>query len=194
MCSHERHKPPCDIDIDLTMDVYTDPKLLDVAGAMESLPALPLSGERGRERLAATGTNPLDGTPSKQRSSLAPLLAPTSDKPATPLSNPVKIASWEPTPRYAKTLVFPRKNKDFRSFLQVGVERFETFDLLHPNVFPRKNKGFRPFLQVGVERFKLSTSCTPSRVRGRRKPHARHAFRQLRSFYETYRIDAIHWE
>lgn len=47
---------------------------------MEGLPALPLSGEPGRERLAATGTNPLDGTPSKRRSSLAPLLAPTSDK------------------------------------------------------------------------------------------------------------------
>ena len=28
--------------IDLTMNVYTDPKLLDVAGAMEALPALPL--------------------------------------------------------------------------------------------------------------------------------------------------------
>ena len=29
-------------EIDLTMNVYTDPKLLDVAGAVESLPALPL--------------------------------------------------------------------------------------------------------------------------------------------------------
>ena len=28
--------------IDLTMNVYTDPKLLDVAGAMEALPSLPL--------------------------------------------------------------------------------------------------------------------------------------------------------
>ena len=28
--------------IDLTMNVYTDPKLLDVAGAMDALPALPL--------------------------------------------------------------------------------------------------------------------------------------------------------
>ena len=28
--------------IDLTMNIYTDPKLLDVAGAMEALPALPL--------------------------------------------------------------------------------------------------------------------------------------------------------
>jgi integrase len=30
--------------INLTMNVYTDPQLLDVAGALESLPALPLDG------------------------------------------------------------------------------------------------------------------------------------------------------
>ncbi len=37
--------------IDLTMNVYTDPKLLDVAGAMEALPALPLvGGEAKRSR------------------------------------------------------------------------------------------------------------------------------------------------
>ena len=35
--------------IDLTMNVYTDPKLLDVAGAVESLPSLPLSGQRCAE-------------------------------------------------------------------------------------------------------------------------------------------------
>jgi integrase len=30
--------------MNLTMNVYTDPQLLDVAGALESLPALPLEG------------------------------------------------------------------------------------------------------------------------------------------------------
>src|SRR5690606_5127922 len=30
-------------DVNLTMNVYTDPKLLDVAGALDSLPALPLA-------------------------------------------------------------------------------------------------------------------------------------------------------
>ena len=35
--------------IDLTMNIYTDPKLLDVAGAMEVLPALPLgTGLQGK--------------------------------------------------------------------------------------------------------------------------------------------------
>jgi hypothetical protein len=62
-------------DVNLTMNTYTDPKLLDVAGAMESLPALPLAPEiaqleRGRNILSATGT---DGSTS---SPLAPTLAP----------------------------------------------------------------------------------------------------------------------
>ena len=36
--------------IDLTMNVYTDPRLLDVAGAMEALPALPLGANQARFR------------------------------------------------------------------------------------------------------------------------------------------------
>jgi hypothetical protein len=62
--------------IDLTMNVYTDPKLLDVAGAMEALPALPLGngGQRDANVVSATGTD--DSTPSP----LAPTLAPTTAK------------------------------------------------------------------------------------------------------------------
>ena len=56
--------------IDLTMNFYTDPKLLDVHGAIESLPALPLDGTPQRE--AATGTHDAD-------SLRAPTLAPSSD-------------------------------------------------------------------------------------------------------------------
>ena len=41
--------------IDLTMNLYTDPKLLDVHGALDSLPELPLDNER--IRTAATGTH-----------------------------------------------------------------------------------------------------------------------------------------
>jgi integrase len=40
--------------IDLTMNVYTDPRLLDVHRAVEVLPALPLDG--GRQTESATGT------------------------------------------------------------------------------------------------------------------------------------------
>jgi len=45
--------------IDLTMNVYTDPRLLDVAGAMEALPALPLGTDSSSTSAAmkATGTD-----------------------------------------------------------------------------------------------------------------------------------------
>ncbi len=87
--------------IDLTMNVYTDPKLLDVAGAMDTLPSLPLGGKDGQYGIAAatyraTGTEnaiaedidartlqpnvtPVVSTKSPT-SPLAPTLAPTTGK------------------------------------------------------------------------------------------------------------------
>jgi integrase len=60
--------------LDLTMNTYTDPKLLDVAGALDALPALPLDGGRLEgEAARATGT---DGGTAR---TLAPTLAPTPD-------------------------------------------------------------------------------------------------------------------
>jgi len=43
-------------DINLTMGVYTDPRLLDLAGAVERLPSLPLDGT-DRDAARATGTD-----------------------------------------------------------------------------------------------------------------------------------------
>jgi len=66
--------------IDLTMNVYTDPRMLDVAGALDSLPALPLDGKpKELQRNVATGTGdrPNQGSGLHQ---LAPMLAPNSDK------------------------------------------------------------------------------------------------------------------
>jgi hypothetical protein len=60
--------------IELTMNVYTDPKLLDVRGALDALPELPLDGEG--ERVAATGT---DGPQRSGCKRLVPTLAPTLD-------------------------------------------------------------------------------------------------------------------
>ena len=62
--------------IDLTMNVYTDPRLLDVAGAMDALPSFPLnSSPHEPEMVTATGTvGPPDSSLSRQ---LAPVLAPT---------------------------------------------------------------------------------------------------------------------
>ncbi|MGD0654980.1 MAG: hypothetical protein ABSA16_11590 [Thermoguttaceae bacterium] len=99
--------------INLTMSTYTDPRLLDVAGAMESLPALPL-GQGGQNEsvaagLMATGTEnataknidtrsvPSAVTPiAKSNSCLsqfAPGFAPTTDKTATLQSIIDKAAS-----------------------------------------------------------------------------------------------------
>jgi Phage integrase family len=60
--------------IDLTMNVYTDPKLLDVHGALDSLPSLPISHSpfKAPETVRATGTNDL------RQSSLVPMLVPAS--------------------------------------------------------------------------------------------------------------------
>ncbi len=72
--------------IDLTMNVYTDPKLLDIHQAVESLPAMPLNPpewQTNRDAIAvdATGTN--DSKPRR----FAPAFAPTSDNSSKSLSN-----------------------------------------------------------------------------------------------------------
>jgi len=78
--------------IDLTMNVYTDPKLLNVAGAMEALPSLSLSAIPNVAK--ATGTDDFLLAPN-----LAPNLAPTLGKSATRLSIPDKRARWEGAPK-----------------------------------------------------------------------------------------------
>ena len=75
--------------IDLTMNVYTDPKLLDVAGALDSLPALPLTGGPQTDRIALKAT----GTDDNRSSPLAPRLAPTADESSKSWSSPDKTAS-----------------------------------------------------------------------------------------------------
>ena len=79
--------------IDLTMNVYTDPKLLDVAGAVESLPHLPLTGGTQASRIAAKAT----GTEDYQASEFAPGFAPACDKPRVLQSTPGPVS----TPRLA---------------------------------------------------------------------------------------------
>jgi hypothetical protein len=63
-------------DIKLTMGVYTDPRLLDVRGAVEKLPALPLPKGPGP---ASAGTLPMTGTDGcipTRPDSVAPAVAP----------------------------------------------------------------------------------------------------------------------
>jgi len=70
--------------IDLTMNVYTDPKLLDVHGALDTLPTLDLNSRPQTEApsMRATGTDGRDvGSASKvAQSRVAPGVAPTSGK------------------------------------------------------------------------------------------------------------------
>jgi hypothetical protein len=76
--------------IDLTMNVYTDPKLLDVWGALDSLPVLPLDADTAEmEVLRATGTA---GDTDVGPSSVAPPVAPTWCNRSDSQSSPVKIA------------------------------------------------------------------------------------------------------
>src|SRR5262249_45328808 len=61
-------------DINLTVNVYTDPALLDVRGALDALPLLPLGGGQPEgEAVRATGT---DGPAAR---TVAPAVAPTPD-------------------------------------------------------------------------------------------------------------------
>ena len=59
----------------LTANVYTDPRLLDVSGALEVLPALPLDAGPETEAQVKTGTDAADLAPR----TLAPTLAPKAD-------------------------------------------------------------------------------------------------------------------
>jgi hypothetical protein len=68
-------------DIRLTMSTYTDPKLLDVHGALDALPELPLENADRTEQQRAAGT---DADPTNPVSALTPMLtpmlAPNADK------------------------------------------------------------------------------------------------------------------
>jgi len=64
--------------LDLTMNVYTDPALLDVRGALDTLPALPLGAGSDQSEAVMTGT---DASP----------LAPSWCKRVTPLSKADKM-------------------------------------------------------------------------------------------------------
>lgn len=71
--------------LDLTMSVYTDPALLDVRGALDALPGLPLGPENGgQQSISATGT--YGQSMDLRQTSLAPTLAPTPGKSSTELT------------------------------------------------------------------------------------------------------------
>jgi hypothetical protein len=70
-----RHSDP-----KLTANVYTDPQLLDVAGAISHLPDLPLESEMEQVEILAEGTNDSMPGVSQNKKVLAPILAPAGGK------------------------------------------------------------------------------------------------------------------
>ena len=59
------------------MNVYTDPKLLDVVGALDTLPALPLNDGQRTEQQVATGTDPRTLVPTYGNRSISGSIADT---------------------------------------------------------------------------------------------------------------------
>jgi hypothetical protein len=70
-------------DLRLTMNVYTDPKLLDIHGALNSLPSLDSAIELNQEK--ATGTN--DNKPSIMFPNMSPETCPILSKRDNPEQN-----------------------------------------------------------------------------------------------------------
>ncbi len=68
--------------IDLTMNVYTDPKLLDVYGALDTLPSLSLDASPSTERQTMQAT----GTDDSMSSALVPPLVPNTGQPGQTVS------------------------------------------------------------------------------------------------------------
>jgi len=126
--------------IDLTMNVYTDPKLLEVAGAIESLPELPLKSSPDRESQKATGTlgdvEPLES----DRVKFAPMFAPVSGNSSDSVATADQSTS-NPIARYNES--------------QTNVSRAGDKRKRSPSTSDNERHNLEP------KRFELSTSCMP---------------------------------
>ncbi len=77
--------------LELTMGVYTDVRLLDVAGAIDKLPSLPLPSPETQSAPASS-----TGTDGNLQTSLVPKLGPATSNPCPPESLPGIIANLKP--------------------------------------------------------------------------------------------------
>ena len=82
--------------LEMTMGAYTDPALLDVAGAMNVLPELPLEAGSGAEHQRATGTLGAIGAEDSTGRKLVPDLVPTAGKRCTQEATAGKRANSGP--------------------------------------------------------------------------------------------------
>ncbi len=91
--------------LDLTMNTYTDPRLLDVAGALDVLPALPLDSAEAVARAVGDDapharrddrtSHARPRNPRHLAPNLAPALAPTGDSPWQPAATAGKVDALE---------------------------------------------------------------------------------------------------
>ncbi len=114
--------------IDLTMNVYTDPRVLDVAGALDSLPMLSLDTKPNhqRQQQLATGT---DDATAKSQFLDAPLDAPNSGKLCKLGATTASECGNAQTHEHEKT---PRKQAVSRGLLRVA-NGARTHDLRNHN-------------------------------------------------------------
>ena len=101
--------------IDLTMNVYTDPKLLDVYGALDSLPSLNLDASPSKERNTMRAT----GTEDRMPSALVPPLVPNSGKPRQSVSFAV-ISSDDADEQMARRATVENRRKPSEKALPAG--------------------------------------------------------------------------
>ena len=94
-------------DVNLTMSVYTDPRVLDVRGALDALPKPPLDQPHrpGQEEAESTGTD--------AGSLVAPMVAPNPGKPCKLETTADKTRSQIDWPSAKKD---PKKQSVFRGF------------------------------------------------------------------------------
>lgn len=91
-------------DIRLTMGVYTDPKLLDIHGAMDALPELSLTGttEDDRQAIRLTGTSEVGA--------FVPLLLPTCAQSGLSGSFTGSLTVWPTTSKRSRRCLKHRSN------------------------------------------------------------------------------------
>jgi hypothetical protein len=150
-------------DIKLTMNVYTDPKLLDVRGALDALPSLPLTP--APETTRATGTA---GIVDKVLS----LLAPTFDKSGHSRASAVKMTGHghlgQGDEELAVTGDADKRKEPLTIPVSGSVRRgdwIRTSDLLNPiqQVTSKKGRFSEPFRN---QRFPSITNFTRIAVLG----------------------------
>jgi hypothetical protein len=109
--------------IDLTMNVYTDPRLLDVSGAMESLPSMPLHGQPRNPSETAKAT----GTDARTAQEFPPVFPPGTAQSGISGSIPVTLGKMTETqvgkPVRPENVEKPTKKGSFSTFENEPLKR-----------------------------------------------------------------------